>query len=79
MRVKTQHCLQPVDIAAHSVVLEDDLGNPIFVAVQLKDSIVYSSAGDSDFHSMLSTLGINKTVTVSEFKPKPAKNIIWTP
>lgn len=79
MRVKTQHNLQPSTIPAHSVVIEDDLGNPVFAAVQLPDSIVCATAGDPDFQSVLDMLGITKTVNVREFKPKPAKNIIWTP
>lgn len=79
MQVKSQHNLQPTHVSAHSVVIEDDLGNPIFVATQLPDSIVYASVGDADFHDILTSLGVNKTVTVKDFKPKPLKNIIWTP
>jgi hypothetical protein len=79
MRVKTQHRLQPTDQKANSVVIEDDLGNPIFVALQIDEAIVYSTPGEKDFHSMLQALGINKTVVVSEFKPKPIENIVWAP
>jgi hypothetical protein len=77
MLVKTQHKLQPTEQKAHSVVVEDDLGNPIFVAIQVDEAIVYSTPGEPDFHSMLRALGIEKTVVVSDFKPKPMQQIIW--
>jgi hypothetical protein len=38
---------------------------------------VYSTPGEPDFHSMLRALGIEKTVVVSDFKPKPMQQIIW--
>lgn len=79
MLVKTQHSLQPVEQKAHSVVVEDDLGNPIFVAIQVDEAIVHATAGDKEFHSLLRALGITKTVVVSEFKPKPIQNVVWTP
>ena len=79
MLVKTQHRLQPAEQKAHSVVVEDELGNPIFVAIQVDEAIVYSTPGEKDFHPMLRALGIEKTVVVSEFVPKPLQNIVWTP
>lgn len=79
MRVKTQHGLQPHDLAAHSVIVEDRLGNPIFVAIEVDEAIVYSMPGEKDFHSLLRALGVTKTVTMTEFKPKPIENIVWTP
>jgi len=79
MHIKTQYKLQPTEQKAHSIVVEDDLGNPIFVALQLDEAIVYSTPGEKDFHSILQALGINKTVAVSEFKPKPIENIVWAP
>jgi hypothetical protein len=79
MRVKTQHQLQPHETPAHSVVIEDDMGNPIIVAMQLTESIIYATAGDPDFYDMLRALGITKTVHVTDMQPKPLKNLIWTP
>ncbi|NBT76216.1 MAG: hypothetical protein EBT15_09675 [Betaproteobacteria bacterium] len=79
MLVKTQNSLQPAEQKAHSVVVEDDLGNPIFVAIQVDEAIVYSTPGEKDFHSLLRALGIDKTVVVSDFKPKPMQKIVWTP
>lgn len=79
MLVKTQHRLHPAEQKAHSVVIEDDLGNPIFVALQVDEAIIYSTPGEKDFHVMLRALGIEKTVAVTEFKPKPLENIVWTP
>lgn len=79
MRVKSQHGLQPTEHPAHNVVIEDDLGNPIFVALQLNESIVYSDARDPDFHTMLRAAGVDKAVAVTQFQPKPTQNVIWTP
>jgi len=79
MRVKTLNNLQPVDTPAQSVIIEDDKGNPIIVAMQLTESIIYSTAGDKDFHSMLSALGVKKTVHVTHFNSKPLDEMIWTP
>lgn len=79
MRVKAQHSLQPIEQKAHSVVVEDDLGNPLFVAIQVDEAVVYSTVGEKDFHSLLRALGIDKTVAVSEFQPKSLQKIVWTP
>lgn len=79
MRVKTHHSLQPVEQKAHSVVVEDDLGNPLFVAIQVDEAIVYATVGEKEFQSLLRALGVNKTVVVSEFQPKPLQKIVWTP
>jgi len=79
MRVKTLNDLQPADTPAQSVIIEDDKGNPIIVAIQLTESIVYSTVGDKDFHSMLRALGVNKTVQVTHFNGKPLEDLIWTP
>lgn len=59
MLVKTQHNLIPATTKAHSVVIEDDLGNPIFVAAHLADGIMYSAVGDSDFAAALKVAGIS--------------------
>lgn len=79
MLVKTQHSLQPAEQKAHSVVVEDDLGNPLFVAIQVDEAVVYSTAGEKDFHSLLRAIGVDKTVVVSDFQPKSLQNIVWTP
>lgn len=79
MRVKLQQKLQPVEHRADSVVVEDELGNPIYVALQHDNHIICASVGDDDFHALLRALGINKTVTVTDLQPKPVENVIWTP
>jgi molybdopterin-biosynthesis enzyme MoeA-like protein len=79
MLVKTQHALQPAQTPAHSVVIEDRMGNPIFVAIEVDEAIVYSTPGEPDFHSLLRACGVTKTVTVTNFKPKPIENVVWTP
>lgn len=80
MRVRFQSKLQPTVAPADSVVIEDDLGNPLFVASQLTDSIIFADARDADFHALIRQLGIDKVVSVNEVAPKPLnKNVIWTP
>jgi hypothetical protein len=79
VRVKLTHNLQPHEQSAQSIILYDDMGNPIFVAMQLDESIIYADAGEPDFHAMLRALGVNKTVIVNEVTPKPVKNMLWTP
>jgi hypothetical protein len=80
MRIKAQHQLQPTVIPAHSVVIEDDSGNPIFVASCLDaKTIICAKAGEPDFHALLRSLGIDKTVLVHEVKPKPIEQVVWTP
>jgi hypothetical protein len=78
MRVRLEHKLQPAVFEAHSVVVEDDGGNPIFVALQHNGHMLCANVGDSDFQAILGTLGIDKTVTVTEIKPKPIENVIWS-
>ena len=70
MIVKSQHNLIPADTKAHSVVVEDDLGNPIFVATHIADGILYSSVGDNDFKAVLEMVGISNAPTVKEI-PQP--------
>lgn len=69
MRVKTQHNLIPAEQKAHSVVIEDDLGNPIFVATHLVDGILYSAVGDSDFKTVLGMVGLTNAPEVKELTP----------
>ena len=79
MRVKLTNNLQPHEQAAHSIIIEDDFGNPIFVAMQVDESIVYADAGEKDFYALLKALGCDKTVVVNEITPQPIQNVIWTP
>lgn len=80
MRVRFQNKLQPTVAPADSVVIEDDLGNPLFVAAQLTESIIFADARDPDFRALIQQLGIDKVVAVTEVTPKPLnKNAIWTP
>ena len=72
MLVKTQHNLLPFETKAHSIVIEDDLKNPIFVATHLADGIVYSAVGDNDFATLLKMVGVvTPPPTVNEIPPPP--------
>jgi len=76
MRVKSQHFLQPTVTDAHSVVLEDNAGNIIFVAVEGDDhSIITATAGDPDFAGIVKALGINKTTIVHDVKLKSVEEM----
>ena len=69
MLVKTQHNLIPADHKAHSVVIEDDMGNPIFVATHLVDGILYSAVGDADFKTVLKMVGLDNAPIVKHLVP----------
>jgi hypothetical protein len=69
MKVKTQKNLVDSVTTAHSVVIEDDMGNPIFIATHIGDGIAYSMAGDQDFKSVLNLVGIDTAPTVREIPP----------
>lgn len=70
MLIKTQHNLAPKETAAHSVVIEDDLSNPIFVATHLADGIIYSAVGDADFNEVLKLVGAQDGPTVTHLSRK---------
>lgn len=53
MKVKAEHDLQPSEHKAHSVIVEDDSGNPLFAATHFADGIVCASITDPDFASVL--------------------------
>jgi hypothetical protein len=73
MRIKSQHFLQPTVQEAHSVVLEDNSGNVIFVAVEGDGgNIVTSTAGDPGFAELLKALGIDNATIVHRVTPKSA-------
>ena len=61
MRVKSVRSLKPTDVPAHSVVIEDDMGNPIIAAVEVADGIMYSDIGSPDFENVLEMCGVDKS------------------
>ncbi len=81
MRVKLHNGLsKPQVIEATSVVVEDDFGNPLVMAVELEaHSYVFAKLGDAEFDPLLRQLGINKTVVINEVQSKPLSNVIWMP
>lgn len=74
MLVKTQHNLIPGEAKAHTVVVEDDLHNPIFVATHVAEGIVYSAVGDSDFATVLKLAGVETPAPKVNELPLPPKN-----
>lgn len=76
MRVKTQHFLQPQKTDAHSVIIENNAGQPIYAALEASDgSIIAAQAGDADFAGLLKTLGVDKTVAVYSITPKTVEQM----
>lgn len=71
MRVKTQYYLQPAVNDAHSVVVEDQFGHILFVAIEVDGgNIVTAQAGDKDFDAVLKAFGIENATIVHDIKPK---------
>jgi hypothetical protein len=80
MQVKVQHNLQPTILPAHSVIVEDSEGNPLFVAVALDaKTTVCAQAHEPDFPALLRSLGIHKTTLVYQEKVKPIEKIVRAP
>jgi hypothetical protein len=69
MLIKSDKNLVPTQTTAHTVVIEDDMGNPIFAAMHIADGIVYSSVGEKEFNDVLKLVGIDKAPTVTEVLP----------
>lgn len=69
MIVDAQHALIPQKINAHSLIVRDDAGNPIFAAIHFADSIVYSSVGNKDFASVLRLIVDEEPPVVKEISP----------
>jgi hypothetical protein len=79
MLVKSQHFLQPTVADAHSVIVEDNFGNILFVAVEADaGTIVTAQAGDSNFQSLLKALGIDKATIVRDVKVKSIDDIKYS-
>lgn len=75
MLVKTQHNLIPAEAKAHTVVIEDNLKNPIFVATHVAEGIIYSAVGDSDFATVLKMAGVDTPAPTVHELPPPPKNV----
>ena len=69
MLIKSQKNLVPAETAAHTVVIEDDMGNPIFVATHVADGIAFASVGDDDFKNVLNLAGVENAPTVFDIMP----------
>jgi hypothetical protein len=69
MLIKSQKNLVPTETIAHSVVIEDDMHNPIFVATHVADAIAYAAVGDADFKRVLKLAGVDNAPTVFELLP----------
>jgi hypothetical protein len=76
MLVKSQHYLQPTVSDAHSVIVEDNFGNIIYVAVEADGgNIVTAQAGEPEFEPLIKALGIDKMTIVRTFNPKSVEEM----
>lgn len=73
MLVKTQHNLIPAEMQAHTVVIEDNLKNPIFVATHVAEGIIYSAVADADFATVLKLAGVETQPPKVNDIPLPSK------
>ena len=76
MRVKTLFNLQPSEQPAHGVIVKDDTGTPIFVALQLDDRITYADIGAPEFYALVRALGEDSNVRVVDIDPKPIQQML---
>lgn len=65
MRIKTLRCLQPIDQQADCVVVQDDVGNPLFAAAHVGEAIICAGIGDKNFESVLNMIGLSVPEIIS--------------
>ena len=78
MRLKAHNALRnPVDQEVTSVVLYDDIGNPIFVAVSVADrTVLLATVNDPDFNQIMQNYGLsNRPVVVTDPQLKSLSSI----
>lgn len=77
MKLKIHRSLRDVVvIEATRVVVEDDLGNPVALALEFgPNQILAVTADDPKFNQVLAELGINKTVLVEDVFQTPLDQI----
>lgn len=67
---------QPSSVEASRVVVYDRCGNPISITVEMDaNNFLVAHVGDPDFTEVLKSLGIIKTVLVTDFQQKPINEI----
>lgn len=69
MIVKTQCHLVPAETKAHSIVVQDDMGNSLFAAVHMAEGVIFSSIGEKDFAAVLRLVG-EKPPQIIEMPPR---------
>lgn len=58
MKIKTLRQLQPAEAAADCVIVYDDVGNPLFAAAHVGETVVCAGVGDRDFKDVLQLIGL---------------------
>lgn len=68
---------KPFDVEATRVVVYDDLGNPMMLGLDPGGGVLVAAIADDDptraaeFHRLLRSFGVDKTVIVSSLTPTP--------
>lgn len=70
---------EPQEIEATRVVVLDQYDNPVALAVEVESGIIIADTAREDneieFNQLLQSLGINKTVIVTDAKQRPLREI----
>lgn len=71
---------KPTQAQATRVVIYDDLGNPIALALSPGDGSVIASTAEhhpDEFHAILRSFGIGQTVLVKTLQPRPLADLTF--
>jgi hypothetical protein len=64
----------PVEVEGHTIIVRDDMGNPIMVAQEIADGMTtVTTCADPDFDKTLRVLGIDKLEIEPLKAPSPPK------
>lgn len=78
MKIEVHNGLtNPQTLNVTRVVVLDQFGNPVVVAVEISDGIILAETAENPgpFNAMLRNLGINKTVVVHTAQERPLPTI----
>jgi len=70
---------EPQEIEATRVVVLDQFDNPVALAVEVEEGVIIAETAaegnEVEFNQILRSLGINKTVIVTDVKQRPLSEI----
>lgn len=78
MRIRTLTVGQPVQLEAEAVLVTDDYGNPLIVALQTGQSYRFASLEDpQEFQRLLHEAGYHRMPPITDLTPKPLGDITF--